>query len=469
MIANAKPSQPSAVANSEVAPPAPARPLWKSMLVFLIPMMASNMLQALSGTVNNMYLGQMLGVGALAAVSAFFPLLFLLISFTIGIGSGATVLVGQAYGANEIGRMKAVAGTTLSVAALLGLLIAVFGGTFTNSVLAMTGTPANIMPEAVAYARVFLFALPLVFIYLIATTILRGVGDTVTPLLTLALATIISLVLTPAFIRGWLGLPQMGVASGAWASIASFFVALVWLSLYLLKRGHPLAPDRILIRHLWIDWQILKKVLSIGIPTGIQVVLVSLAGIAVLSFVNEFGSSATAAYGAINQMASYVQFPAISIAIAGSIFGAQAIGRGQADRLGQITKTALILNAVITGVLIAFTYLFSRTIIGWFIVDNDVADLAERLVRITLWSYLLYGAAAVISGIMRSSGTVLWPTVISIFAICGIEVPVAYLLKGRLGIDGVWISYPIAFTAMLGMQTAYYQLVWRKKSVARLI
>ena len=439
------------------------------MLVFLAPMMASNVLQALSGTINNIYLGQMIGVGALAAVSAFFPLLFLIISFTVGIGSGATVLIGQAYGANESGQVKAVAGTTLTVAALLGLFIAVFGGAFTTNVLALTGTPTDIIPDAAAYARVFLIGVPVVFVYLIATTILRGVGDTVTPLLALALATVVGLILTPAFIRGWMGLPKLGIASGAWASIASFLVALIWLSFHLLRRGHPLAPDRSLINHLWIDWRILKKMLRIGVPTGVQVVLISLAEIAVLSFVNAYGSSATAAYGAVNQVASYVQYPAISIAIAGSVLGAQAIGRGQAHRLGQIARTSLILNALITGLLVVITYIFSRNVIGWFITDDKVADLAESLVRITLWSYLVYGAATVVSGIMRSSGTVLWPTLISVFAICGIEVPVAYFLSRRLGIDGIWIAFPVAFAAMLGMQTAYYRLVWRKKSIVRLI
>ena len=128
--------------------------LWKSYLAFLVPMIMSNMLQALSGTVNNIYLGQMLGVGAMASVSAFFPVLFFLISFMIGLGSGAAVLIGQAWGANEHERVRAIAGTTLMVGLLAGAIVAVFGGAFTEPMLRLLGTPADILPGSTAYAQI---------------------------------------------------------------------------------------------------------------------------------------------------------------------------------------------------------------------------------------------------------------------------------------------------------------------------
>jgi putative MATE family efflux protein len=447
----------------------PEGALWKTFLVFLVPMMLSNVLQALSGTVNNIYLGQMIGVGALAAVSAFFPILFLFISFIIGLGAGASVLIGQAYGAREFDTVKAVAGTTLTVAILFGVLVAIFGGFFTDHLLAMVGTPADILPDAVAYARVMLIAMPGLFVFLLMTAMMRGVGDTVTPLYALALSTLVGLIVTPALIEGWFGLPRLGILSGAFASIGSFLTALLWLAWYLRRRKHPLAPDAVLIRALRIDRKILVSVLKIGVPSGVQLILVSLAEVAVLSLVNSFGSHATAAYGTVNQVVSYVQFPAISIAITASIFGAQAIGAGRADRLGDITRTGIVLTLAITGSLVALVYLFSRVIIGFFITDAPVLELAQSLLHITLWSYIVFGLAAVISGVMRASGTVLVPTLISIFAIVGIEVPAAYFLASRLGIDGVWIAYPIAFAAMLVLQASYYWFVWRKKTIRRLI
>ncbi len=448
---------------------APARPLWKVFMIFLVPMMASNVLQSLSGTINNIFLGQMLGVHAVSAVSSFFPILFLLISFVIGLGSGASVLIGQAYGANEMMRVKAVTGTTITVSIALGIIIAVFGGPFTQTMLRLVGTPPDILADATEYARVFLYSVPLLFIFILYTTITRGVGDTSTPFLALLFASGIGLALTPALIRGWWGLPMLGVASGAYATIVSFFLTVVALVPYLLWRRHPLAPDRALLRHLKVDWKLLVLLLKIGIPTGVQVIMISLSEIAVLRFVNAFGSGATAAYGSVIQIVSYVQLPAISIGIATSVFGSQAIGRGDSAELGRITRTGIELQFIITGALIALTYAFSRSILRLFITDPAVEDIAQDLVRLTLWSYLIYGFVAVISGVMRSSGAVFWPTTLFILAIWGVQVPASYFLSRIMGLDGVWIAYPIAFIAMLILQSAYYRLVWRKQTHMRLI
>lgn len=444
-------------------------PLWRTFLVFLGPMILSNVLQALSGTLNNIYLGQMLGVGALAAVAAFFPILFLFISFTIGLGAGASVLIGQAYGAQKLETVKAVAGTTLTVSILFGALVAVFGGAFTAPVLKLVGTPADILPDATDYARIMLVAMPGLFVFLLMTSMMRGVGDTVTPLYALTLSTVTGLLVTPALIRGWFGLPQLGVVSGAYASILSFLVALAWLAVYMRRRNHPLAPDVVLLRHLRIDWKLLRSVLKIGIPSGVQLILVSLAEIAVLALVNSFGSDATAAYGTVNMVINYVQFPAISVAITVSILGAQAIGAGRVETLGVITKTGLQLTLMITGGLVAICYLFSRTLIGFFITSEPVIELAQTLLHIVLWGYILFGMSSVLAGVMRASGTVLVPTLISIVAIVVVEVPVAYFLSGLYGINGVWMAYPIAYLVMLMLQASYYQFVWRKKTIRRMV
>jgi putative MATE family efflux protein len=444
-------------------------PLWKAFLAFLGPMMLSNILQALSGTISNIYLGHMLGVGALAAVSAFFPVLFFFISFIIGIGAGASVLIGQAWGAKNHDAIRAVAGTALALTLLIAVTIAVLGGTFAGPLLAVLGTPDDILADATAYARVTLIAIPLMFTFFIFTAMLRGVGDTTTPLIALAIATAIGLLATPVLISGFAGLPALGVAGAAWASTLSFTITVVLLGLHLRRLKHPLAPNRMLLRHLWIDGGILGKVLRIGIATGLQVVVISLAEIAVLSFVNAFGSDATAAYGAVNQIVSYVQFPAISIAITASIFGAQAIGAGKSERLGAIVRTGILLNLVITGGLIALAYVFSRTIIAFFITSTTVIELAQTLLHITLWSYVVFGAAAVLSAVMRASGTVLVPTSIAIVAIAAVEVPAAWLLSRKIGLDGIWIAYPMTFAAMLAMQATYYRLVWRRKPITRLI
>ena len=444
-------------------------PLWKSFLLFVLPMMASNILQVLCGTINNVYLGQMIGVDALAAVTVFFPVMFAFIALVMGLSSGASVMIGQAFGAGDHRKIKAVAGTTLSVALLFATGIALFGSLFARQLLIALATPQNVLEDAISYARISMLFMPLTFVIILMTSMLRGVGDTITPLLALVVFTLGGLVVTPIMIQGWLGLPRLGVDSAAWASTASGVLTLAWLVVYLRWRQHPLAVDTGLLRAMWPDGKLLRTVLRLGIPASLGMIVMSAAELVLLGLVNGFGSDATAAYGAVNQVMSYVQFPALSIAITVSIFGAQAIGRGQAGQIGAIVGTGLWTNLFLTGTLAALGYFFSRILMGLFITDSAVLDLAQGLLHIVLWSTVLFGMATVFSGAMRAGGTVWAPLLISSFAIVVVEIPSAIILSGLIGIDGVWAAYPIAFCTMFVLQMSYYLLVWRKRTVARLI
>ena len=450
-------------------PPKAPLPLWRTFLVFLMPMMLSNVLQSLSGTINNVFLGQMLGVEALAAATVFFPVIFFFMAFVIGLGAGASVMIGQAYGRGDMERVRAVAGAALMLAMVFGTVIAVLGGLFAPQLMVALQTPHDILGPATDYARIMMISMPAFFLFLLVTSILRGVGDTMTPLWTLLVSTVIGLIVTPAFVAGWFGLPKLGVASAAVASLVSLVVSLGWLATYLLRKNHVLAPNAALLRHLKLEPKVLATVFRLGVPTGFQMVIMALAEIVLLGLANSYGSDATAAYGAINQVLAYVQFPAMSIGIASSILGAQAIGAGRTHQLWAITRTGLMLNTIITGAGVVIVYLFSHSIIAAFITDPEVIELTNHLLQIVLWSSVVFGFAVVFSGMMRSSGTVLAPTAIGIFAIIAVEVPVAWFLSHAIGIDGVWIGYPAAFTAMFVMQGAYYGLVWRRRSIRALV
>jgi putative MATE family efflux protein len=444
-------------------------PLWRTFLAFLLPMMLTNILQALFGTINNIYLGQMIGVDALAAVSVFFPVIYFLVAFVIGLSSGATVLVGQAFGAGEPDKVKSVVGTTLTVTLLLAAGIALFGGLFARELLVALATPSDILDAATSYARTMMMTMPLTFAFILTSSMLRGVGDTLTPLFALMISTLIGLVVTPALIRGWLGLPQLGVASAAWASAISSLLTLIWLNLHLRRRRHALAFDAAFLRAMRPNSGILRIVLRLGIPAALGMVVMSLAELVLLGLVNGFGSNATAAYGAVNQVLSYTQFPALSIGIAVSIFGAQAIGRGDAGRVGAIVGTGLTMNVVLTGGLVVLAYLFSRTLMGFFITDPAVLELAQGLLHIVLWSSVLFGMSTVFSGAMRAGGTVWMPLLISALVITLVEIPSAIVLSRLIGLEGVWAAYPITFCTMFLLQMGYYLLVWRKQTVQRLI
>jgi putative MATE family efflux protein len=439
------------------------------MAIFLVPLMLSNVLQSLSQTANSIYLGRLVGVEALAAVSAIFPIVFLLVSFLVGLGTGSTVLIGQAFGERDEHKVKQVAGTTLAMTLVLGVIVGAIGALFSHRLLAALGTPADVIDISTSYARITFASMPLFFPYLIYTTFLRGTGDTRTPFFVLIVGTALTFALTPLLIRGWLGMPALGTNGAAVANVLSNGLSLVGLLVYLGIKRHPLAFDREMMANLRLRPALVGTIAKIGIPTSINLVMVSLSEIAVLSFVNRFGSTALAAYGAVNQVASYVQFPAVSIAISASIFGAQSIGAGRFDRMGPIVRSAVALNYAIEGALIAAAYLSSTALISLFITAPATVTIAHHLLTITLWSYALFGNARVLSAVMVSTGTVVAPTAINILSIWAVEVPVAYLLMQHIGLDGVWYGYPAAYGAGLLCQLAYYKLVWKRRPLKRLV
>jgi len=443
--------------------------MWQILLVFLVPFMLSNVLQSASQTMASIWIGRLISTQALGAISAVFPIVFLLFSFVFGVSSGSSVLIGQAFGARDLHKVKRIAGTVLAAALYLGIIVAVLGAVGSPTVLGWLRTPSDIIGQADAYARVIFLTMPIFFVYFVYATILRGTGDSTTPFYALIVSAVLAIFITPIFIVGLFGLPKLGVVSAAVAGLIANSAALAWLLYYLNRLDHPLKFDRETLADMRIDWKILWGVLKIGVPTGLQVMMVSLAEIAVISFVNRFGSSATAAYGAVNQVVGYVQFPAISIGISASIFSAQCIGARREDKLGSVIRSAVGLNYVIGGIIILCCYLFAWNILGWFITDVRTLHIAHELLMITLWSYLLFGNSAVLSGVMRGSGTVFWPTVNSIFAIWGVEVPAAYILMHYLGLKGVWLGYPIAYCVVLTLQFCYYEFVWKGKTHERLV
>jgi len=444
------------------------KPMWQILLVFLVPLMLSNVLQSASQTMASIWIGRLISTQALGAISAVFPIVFLLFSFVFGVSSGSSVLIGQAFGAQDYHKVKKIAGTVIGAALYLGIIVAVLGALGSPTILQWLATPPDIIAQSDAYARVIFLTMPVFFVYFVYATILRGTGDSATPFYALIVSSVLAIAITPLFIVGTFGLPKLGVVSAAVSGLIANAAAFAWLLIYLRRKNHPLQFDRETLADMRIDWQILGTVLRIGVPTGIQVMMVSLAEIAVISFVNRFGSSATAAYGAVNQVVGYVQFPAISIGIAASIFGAQCIGARREDKLNTVVRSAVGLNYAIGAIIIGACYLCAWFILGWFITDHNTLMIAHQLLMITLWSYLLFGNSAVLSGLMRGSGSVLWPTINGIVAIWGVEVPVAWFLMHRIGLDGVWLGYPAAYCVVLALQFGYYEFVWKRKTHERL-
>jgi len=415
--------------------------------------------------VSSIIVGQGLGEKSLATINIVMPLIFFLHSFIIGIGGASSVLIGQAFGANDRKRIRLIVHTSLKFSFFLGLSLSILGVTFAPNLLALMQTPASVMKDATQFARIIFASLPLTFMYIIYTTFLRGTGDSKTPFYFLVISTSINIMIAPVLSLGLLGFPAFSINGIALAMVLSNALTLIILFLYLRRVDHLLSVDKSLFTSLKMDLTILKLMIGIGLPTGIQMILVSLSQVAVVHLINAYGIRATAAYGAVIQIVTYVQMPALSLGMAVGIFGSQLIGAKRNERLNELIKTGFWLNYLMGISLVGIVYLFSHAILSLFLVEPATLKMAENILFLVLWSYMLFGNSMMLSGIMRSSGTVLWPTVIGVISVWGVQVPMAYLLSEvvNLGLIGVWLAYPISFSFSLIAQYLYYRFRWKTK------
>lgn len=442
---------------------------FKLFMVFLLPMLLSNFLQGLSGTLNNIYVSKLIGDQAFASVSVFFPVIFLMISIVIGLGAGGSILVGQAWGAGDYDKVKSITGSTLTLNALIGILFAMLGALFLDPLLTLLKTPIDLVSDTRNYAYVMLLNIPCIFIFICFTSLLRGTGDSVTPLLALIVSTILGVLLTPIFIIGLFGIPPLGIISPALALLCANILTIFILFIYLNKTSHILAFNSSFLKHLKLKPSLVNLIFKISIPMTVQMITIAVSELLIIRFINGYGSAATTSYGALIQIIGYVQFPAISIAITVSILGAQAIGRGHFSYLNKIMQTGLWINLFLTGGLVLLITLCATNIIQLFITDKDTVILTRYLLHISLWGMIIFGFARVFSAIMQASGVVLIPTLITIACILIVLLPVAWFFSLYFGLSGVWIAYPITFIVLLALQFCYYWFVWRHKTIVRLV
>lgn len=445
---------------------APTGPLWRAFLVFVLPMIAQNVLQSLSMTISAIVVGRVLGKGEFAAMASFMPIVFFFIAFLIGLTAGASILIGQAAGAQKPDLIRRIAATTISTTLAIGVLIALGGGFLVPWFTEILSVPEDMQQAFQAYASATFMVMPVIFMFILAGALLRGMRDTLRPLIVQLVSTFFAVVLTYTMISYF----HFGVRAAAWSQAFAQGAGLLVLAIWLRRmKDHPLAPDARMWAQMIPDRELLSKILKLGLPTGVQVVIGSATGLIIVGLVNGFGSNATAAFGAVNQVQAYVQFPALSIGIAASIFGAQMIGAGRADRLGQVVRTALLMNLLLTGSLVLIVMLLAYPIVGLFLTDNEVREMASGFLHIVTWSSILFGAATIFSGVMRSSGTVLVPMIIAIGSIILVELPIAVFLSRVIGLQGVWWGYVGGFLMLLLAQFAFYHLVWRKKTIVAMV
>jgi putative MATE family efflux protein len=433
-------------------------PIAKTLLMFTLPTLASSVLQSLNASINAIWIGRLLGERALSASANANSLIFFLLGAVFGLGLAATVLVGQSIGAHDLTMAKRTIGTSVCFFGGVSVLMATLGIIFAPDVLAAMRTPPDSLPLAAAYLRVIFIALPGMYLYTFAMMALRGAGDAKTPFKFLLLSAALDITLNPLFIRGAGPIPPMGIAGSALATLIAQWTSLIALVVSLYRRKHFLRLARGEGHYLRIDREIVRALLTKGIPMGLQIVVVSSSMIAMISLVNRYGTRTTAAYGACFQLWNYIQMPAFAVGSAVSSMAAQNVGAKLWDRVARVTVIGVVYNILLTGVLVVLVTLVSHQMFGLFLGDNFAAiEIAQHIHSRVSWSFVLFGVSFVLSSVMRATGAVIPPLGILFVSLWLVRIPFAYMLTPSLGADAVWWSFGVGSIVSVILCSVYYR------------
>lgn len=440
----------------------------RTLVLFSLPILAGNVLQSLNGSVNAVWVGRYLGEAALTATSNANLILFFLLSLVFGIGMAASILVGQAIGANDVALARRVVGSSATFFVGVAAACAIGGWLATPWMLAHLSMPPDALPLAADYLRVIFLALPFMFGFTYVMMVLRGAGDARTPFVFLVLSVVLDIALNPLFIFGLAGLPAMGIAGSATATLVANAVSLAAMVAYLYWKRHFLRLARGDLRHLVPDPAIFRSLVAKGLPMGLQMIVMSLAMIVMIAFVNRYGSHTVAAYGAASQLWTYIQMPGFAIGAAVSTMAAQNVGAGRWDRVERIAHVGVGVIVALTGALVLVIYAFNRGALGLFLPDDSNAlAQAQHINAIVVWSFVFFGVALVFSAVVRSTGAVIPPLVNLVVALWLVRIPFAWLMTDAWQADALWWSFPLgSFVAAL-LAAAYYR--WGRWRNARMI
>ena len=443
-------------------------PVGPTLIAFSLPVMGANIVQALSGAVNTAWVSHLLGEAALTASVNAGQIFFLMISVAFGIAIVANVMVGQAIGARDEAAAGRVVGTCTVFFVAVSVALAVAGIVFTPAILDALDTPADARTPAIVYLRVLFMALPPVYFFNFVMGAQRAAGDSRTPFYFALLQVALDIALNPVLILGLGPAPQMGIAGSGAATLVSQTVALGLMLAYLYRR-HPILVIRpAQWRRLIPDPQILRALVFKGAPMGLQMIIMSLAGLAMMRFVNQYGSQTGAAYGAAMQLWTYVQMPGMALSAAVSTMAAQNVGARRMDRVERVAWIGTAYSVAFSAAPILAVLATQNLLLKAFLPgDSPALPIAQRINLIGIWSFIPFSMAYTLSGVIRSTGVV-WPPLLAVvIALWFVRVPFAELMQPYWGADAVWVSFPLGSLAVLVFALAYYR--WGGWRTAKLL
>ncbi len=422
-------------------------------------MLIGNVFQQLYNVVDSIIVGRYIGKQALAAVGASFPLIFMMISFVVGVAMGTTIIISQYFGAKDIKMVKRSIETMYVFLFFASITVTILGISLSGPIFRLINLPEDVMPQAITYFNVYLTGTIFFFGFNGTSSVLRGLGDSKTPLYFLVFSTVMNVILVWLFVAVF----KWGVAGSAWATViaqaGAFFTGIIYLN-----RTHEIVKLNSL--KLVFDRAIFRKSIMIGLPTGLQQTFVSMGMLAVTRIVNGFGTDAIAAYSVAMRLDSLAGMPAMNFGAALSTFVGQNLGANKPERVRQGFKATFMMSGVLALLTSLFVIVFRQQLMHLFTDDVSVIAIGAEYLVIVSSFYIFFSAMFVIGGVMRGAGDTLIPMFITLFALWVIRIPAAWILSRYFGVDGIWWSIPVAW--FIGMSLSYLYYLkgnWKTKVV----
>lgn len=439
-------------------------PILKTLVFFATPMLLSNVLQTLNGSVNAIWVGRLLGESALAATANANIVMFLVFAGVFGFSMATTVRVGQHFGARDIDAARRTFGTGLGFCLGISVATGLIGWFGADALLHRLGTPAASYDQALSYLRVIFITIPLASMNLMLSMGLRGVGESRTPMYAMILAVVLDIAFNPLLIIGIGPLPAMGVAGSAIATACANTAGMVLQFWTLYRKDLPLRLRGPELRYIRPGGPDLRYIVFKGLPMGAQMLIASSAGLVMVGLVNREGLDAAAAYGASLQLWNYLQMPAFAVGSAVSAMVAQSLGAGDHARVGKATMAGLGIDLVMSTVLAAAIVFFDRPLLALFLGgDSPALPIAQHIQLVCTASFVIVSITLILTGTMRAYGAVMAPLVIMLLGLYPGRLGFYYLARPYIGSDAVWWAYPVGSVLTVALAVGYYRWGnWKK-------
>lgn len=413
--------------------------IWQELLWFSMPLLLGNLFQQLYNTVDSVVVGNYIGGNALAAVGASTPIINLLVGLFSGIATGAGVIISRYFGARDDKGVHDSTHTALAATVIGGVFLTVFGVLLSPLLLRLIGTPEEVMTGSVTYLRIYFGGVMAMMLYNMGAGILRAVGDSKTPLYFLIVSSVVNIILDLVFVV----LLQMGIAGVAWATLIAQIISAV-LTLWTLMCQKNAC--RVHLRDIRVDMPLLKEIVRLGLPSGMQNAIISLSNIVVQANINSFGPAAMAGCASYTKVDGFVLLPVFSFSMAITTFTSQNIGAKNYDRVRKGAKTCLMMSGAIAAVLSILVMIFGRHLLGIFSDDPDILYYGTNMLMMLAPFYIVLSVNHTLAGVIRGAGLTMVPMVIMVVNMCVLRV--------------IWLSIMMPLVHSIFIVYLGYSLTW---------